>query len=55
MKSQFPKEFQIRVTSSEFKNMERRDHKFRKYTYFDDSFQAQECGLVVAWKDSKGK
>ena len=32
--------------------MERGDHKFHKYTYFDDLYQAQVCGLV-AWKNSK--
>ena len=54
MQSQFPKEFQIPVQSTKFKNMERGDHKFHKYTYFDeDLYQAQECGLLVAWKYSK--
>ena len=52
MKNQFPKEFRIALDSNEFKNMNRGDHKYHKYTYFDDNNQPRESGLV-AWKDSK--
>ena len=52
MKSQFPKEFQIALNSNQFKNMNRGDHVYHKYTYFDNNNQPRESGLV-AWKPGR--